>query len=77
MLCRKWRTRAHFGSLPIRYLSVCSKRKYGAVGRPIQTVRGDGDRDWGWLGLIGLLGLAGLLRRRDASDHNRVVIVVS
>ena len=43
----------------------------GAVGTPIQTVRGDGDRDWGWLGLIGLLALVGLLRRRDAPDHNR------
>ena len=43
----------------------------GAAGTPIQTVRGDDDRDWGWLGLIGLLGLAGLLRRRDAPDRNR------
>ena len=42
----------------------------GAAGTPIQTVRGDDDTDWGWLGLIGLLGLAGLLRRRDAPDRN-------
>lgn len=43
----------------------------GAAGTPIQTVRGDDDTDWGWLGLIGLLGLAGLLRRRDAPERDR------
>lgn len=32
------------------------------------TYRGDGDNDWGWVGLLGLAGLAGLLRRRDARD---------
>lgn len=45
----------------------------GAAGTPIQTVRGDDDTDWGWLGLLGLLGLAGLLRRRDAPDRDRNV----
>jgi MYXO-CTERM domain-containing protein len=43
----------------------------GAAGTPIQTVRGDDDTDWGWLGLVGLLGLAGLLRRRDAPERDR------
>ncbi|MCA1577444.1 MAG: WGxxGxxG-CTERM domain-containing protein [Acidobacteria bacterium] len=45
----------------------------GAAGTPIQTVRGDDDTDWGWIGLLGLLGLAGLLRRRDAPDRDRNV----
>ena len=40
-----------------------------------QTANGE-DRDnhsnWGWIGLAGLLGLAGLMKRRDATDYNRV-----
>jgi MYXO-CTERM domain-containing protein len=43
----------------------------GAASTPIQTVRGDDDTDWGWIGLLGLLGLAGLLRRRDAPERDR------
>jgi MYXO-CTERM domain-containing protein len=36
-----------------------------------RTVRGDGDRDWGWIGLLGLVGLAGLLRRREEPTRHR------
>jgi hypothetical protein len=36
------------------------------------TSNRDNDTDYGWIGLLGLVGLAGLLRKRDASAHDRI-----
>jgi len=44
------------------------------AGQTTTANRGDQDNhsNWGWIGLAGLLGLAGLMKRRDATEYNRV-----
>jgi MYXO-CTERM domain-containing protein len=72
---RSWVLALCLVALPLA-LSASAQTGTDPSGRsntaPAQISREDGDRDWGWIGLLGLAGLAGLLRRREEPAHHRV-----
>jgi len=44
---------------------------------PFQEGKNDGDKNFGWLGLLGLIGLANLLRKNHSNTHHADRDVVS